>query len=184
MKLRLVILAGLAVTIAAIAVSIFVVAPPKPIIEIKSEKLVMVSDQGSEMLNVVITNTMFTAWLVAGLLILLCFFATRRIALVPSGFYNFFEAIIEGILNFVVGIAGERNGRRFFPVIATFFIYIAFANWLSLTPLFNTIGVFEPLGAEGGEFHEEALVVKKSGGVALVPCSVPGHAFNHRCVHR
>ena len=67
--------------------------------------------------------------------------------MIPSGFYNFFESIIEVIFNFVTGIAGEHNGRRFFPLIATFFIYITFANWLSLTPVFNTIGIFVPLHA-------------------------------------
>jgi len=97
----------------------------------------------------------------------------RRAALVPSGFYNAFEAIIEFIYDFVTGIAGERNGRRFFPLVATLLIYIAFANWLSLTPVFNSIGMFVPLHAEEDRFHEDALVFKE-GGVHLI---LPGADF-------
>src|SRR5690606_875806 len=83
-------------------------------------------------------------------------------------FYNLFEAIIEAIDNFVTGLAGPENGRRFFPLIATFFIYITFANWISLTPIFNSIGAYVELHEEESEFHEEALVFKESGGISLI----------------
>ncbi len=168
MSKRLIILGVLIYTVITVILSIFLVQPAKPIIDIKGERLVTIVEQDSDILNVAITNTLFTAWVVMALLLAVCFLALRGRALVPSGFYNFFEAIIEGILNFVTGIAGERNGRRFFPLIATFFIYIAFANWLSLTPIFNTIGAFEPLHAEEAEFHERAVVFKDSGGISLI----------------
>ncbi len=164
---RLVILAALVFTVATIFISILFVQPPKPIIEIHGEPLTTVGPLD-------ILNTLFSAWVIMAVLIAICFFATRRIAIVPSGFYNLFEAIIEGIFNFVTGLAGEKNGRRFFPVIATFFIYIAFANWMSLTPLFNSIGVFVPLHAEEDEFHAEALVFKKAGAIHLI---LPGADF-------
>ena len=160
MTKRLIILGAVLVTVALIAVSVFVVQPPKPIIDIKGETLTSVGPLD-------ITNTLFTSWVAIALLLLICIFAVRKTALIPSGFYNLFEALIEGIYNFIVGIVGEKNGRRFFPLIATFFIYIAFANWLSLTPLFNTIGVFEPLHAEEAEFHEN-VVVFRDGGVSLI----------------
>ncbi|MPZ48508.1 MAG: hypothetical protein GEU75_04205 [Dehalococcoidia bacterium] len=165
---RLIIVGALAYVVATIALSIFIVKPPKPIIVIKGEPLIEVADFGNAMLDFNITNTLMTAWIVTGLLIVICFIATRRIAMVPSGFYNFFEAIIEGIYNFVVGIAGEQNGRRFFPLVATLFIYITFANWLSLTPVFNTIGMYVPLHAEEEVFHDDALVFKDSG-LSLIP---------------
>jgi len=161
-KKRLIILGALIFTVATVFISIFVVKPPKPIIEIRGEPLTTIGPLD-------ILNTLFTSWVIMAVLLILCFFATRKIALVPSGFYNFFEAIIEGIYNFVTGIAGEHNGRRFFPLIATFFIYIALANWLSLTPVFNAIGTYVPLHAEEDEFHENALVFKDSGGLNLIP---------------
>ena len=161
MKKRLIIVGALAFTIAAIAFSIFVIQPPKPIIEITGEPLAKVGPLD-------ILNTLFTAWVVIGILLIIVFFATRKIAMIPSGFYNFFEALIEGIDTFIAGIAGQKNGRRFFPLIATFFIYITFANWISLTPVFNTIGMYVELHEEESEFHSEALVFK-DGGVSLIP---------------
>ena len=168
MTKRLIILGALIYTVGAALFSILVLKPPKPIIEIKGEPLVMISDSSNDILDVAITNTLLTAWILTALLIAICFFATRRITMIPSGFYNFFEAIIEAIYNFVTGIAGERQGRRFFPLIATLFIYIAFANWMSLTPIFNSIGSYVELHEEESEFHSEALVFKEAGPVSLI----------------
>ena len=167
MDKRLVILGGLLFTIATVVISIFIIQPPQPIVEIKGEPLTTIGPLD-------ILNTLFSAWVTMAVLLAICFFAVRRIAMVPSGFYNFFEAIIEGIYNFVTGLAGEKNGRRFFPVIATFFIYIAFANWIGLTPIFNSIGTYVELHAEEGEFHDHALVFKEAGGTSLI---LPGAEF-------
>jgi F-type H+-transporting ATPase subunit a len=164
---RLAIIGALLLTVALVLLSIFVIKPPKPIIDIKGEKLIVLVDTSSDALDVAITNTLFTAWVVMFILIVFVVLATRGKSLVPSGLYNFFESIIELILNFVISIAGEKNGRRFFPVIATFFLYITLANWLSLTPIFNTIGVFEPLQAEKEEFHAKSVVFKE-GSVHLI----------------
>ena len=160
MKLFL-ILGGVVATVAAVLFSILVLAPPKPIIVIHGEKLASVGPLD-------ILNTLLSAWVVMAVLLTVCFMAMRKISMIPSGFYNFFESIIEGIYDFVTGIAGEKNGRMFFPLIATFFIYIAFANWMSLTPIFNSIGSYVELHEEEGEFHSEALVFKDSGGLSLI----------------
>lgn len=160
MKLPL-ILGGIVATVAAVLFSLLVISPPKPLIVIHGETLVTVGPLD-------ILNTLFTAWVIMALLLIICFLAVRKMSMIPSGFYNFFEAIIEGIYNFVTGLAGERNGRIFFPVIATFFIYIAFANWMSLTPVFNSIGQYVELHAEEDEFHAEAVVFT-DGGVSLIP---------------
>jgi F-type H+-transporting ATPase subunit a len=55
--------------------------------------------------------------------------------LIPTKAQNFFEIIISGMEEFMVDITGEE-GRWFFPVIATIFIYIATCNLLGLVPGF------------------------------------------------
>ena len=120
---------------------------PTPDIQIKPETLYSVW-------KINITNTMVTSWLVVALMIALVYLASRRWQLVPRGVQNLLEAIIEGFYNLVVSIAGEKNGRRFFPVVATIFFFIVFANWFSLFPIFNVIG----LGQEG----EHGLVMEKT----------------------
>ena len=62
-------------------------------------------------------------WLIMLLLIIFGWIATKAIQLVPYGGQNLFEAVIDGVENFQVEVMGE-HGRVFFPMIATFFIFI------------------------------------------------------------
>jgi len=88
-----------------------------------------------------ITNTLITSWLSIVVLIGLFYLGTRKMKLVPKGLQNFVETIIEILLNFVEGVAGKENGRRFFPLVATIFLYVLFNAWLALLPVFNFIGI-------------------------------------------
>lgn len=87
-----------------------------------------------------ITNTMLAAWLTIVALGALCFFATRRMELIPRGLQNVMEALVEGLANFIDSVAGEQNGRKFFPVLATIFIFILANAWLAILPGFMSIG--------------------------------------------
>ncbi len=107
---------------------------PTPDIAIKAETL-----QSGGPIN--ITNTMMTSWIVVIIIIAVVYLGTRRRDLVPRGFQNMFEAALEAFYNLIVGVAGEKNGRRFFPVVATIFFFILVSNWLSLFPVFNVIGL-------------------------------------------
>ncbi len=111
---------------------------PTPDIKIKPETIASYEPFGIGTVN--ITNTMITSWLVVAAMIIMVFLATRRWELVPQGVQNVVEAILEGFYNLVVNVAGEKNGRRFFPVVATIFFFVLAANWLSLLPIFNVIG--------------------------------------------
>jgi F-type H+-transporting ATPase subunit a len=75
------------------------------------------------------------SWFVILLLIILAVLATRKIEMIPTKAQNFFEIIISGMEEFMVDITGEE-GRWFFPIIATIFIYVATCNLLGLVPGF------------------------------------------------
>ncbi len=75
------------------------------------------------------------SWFVIILLIILAKLATRKIEMVPTKGQNFFEIIISNMEEFMVDITGEE-GRWFFPIIATIFIYIATCNLIALIPGF------------------------------------------------
>jgi len=51
---------------------------------------------------------------------------------------NFFEMTAEGVYGLVEGGMGERNARRFYPLIGTLWIFILFGNLLGLIPGFLT----------------------------------------------
>ncbi|MBW2433699.1 MAG: F0F1 ATP synthase subunit A [Deltaproteobacteria bacterium] len=75
------------------------------------------------------------SWFAMILLIIFAFLAVRKIDIIPSGAQNVFEILISGLEEFMVDITGEE-GRRFFPLIATVFLYIATCNLLGLIPGF------------------------------------------------
>ncbi len=85
-----------------------------------------------------ITNTMITAWITIILVIVISFVAFRRMKLVPRGLQGVMEFAFGFILDFCVGVAGEKNGRRFFPVVATIFIFVVVNAWVSLLPVFGS----------------------------------------------
>ncbi len=99
-----------------------------------------------------ITNAVFTAWIVMILLILLAIFATRRIPkdlaqatnqeLVPSGLQNFMEIVVEALYNMAHSIGG-RWTPKFFPIVASIFLFVIVSNWLGLVPGVGSIGVLE-----------------------------------------
>jgi F-type H+-transporting ATPase subunit a len=75
------------------------------------------------------------SWFVMILLIIFAFLAVRKIDMIPSKAQNIFEIIVSGIEEFMVDITGEE-GRKFFPLIATVFLYIATCNLMGLIPGF------------------------------------------------
>ena len=88
----------------------------------------------------VVTNTLLSAWMVSLLLIAIFFFATRRMEVVPRGMQNFVEAGIEVLYNFVQSVAGSENAKRFFPLIATIFLFVMLNAWVGLLPFYPTFG--------------------------------------------
>lgn len=102
-----------------------------------------------------VSNSMLLSWIVTIVLILLAFASTRRMQLVPSGLQNVLEAVIEAIDGLVHDIAGGR-GKRFFPFVATIFLFILVSNWLGLIPGIGPIGLRETEMIRG---HEEQIIV-------------------------
>ena len=110
-----------------------------------------------------ITNTMFTSWFVVAILVLLALTVGPRVSVVPSGFSGAIEAGVEAFYNIVVQVAGEENGRRFFPLAATIFIFILTSNYFGLLPMNNVIGLPEP------NFGDKQAVMGQTtlGGIEL-----------------
>jgi len=75
------------------------------------------------------------SWVVMLFLILVAAMATKTVSLIPGKAQNFWEIVISGMEEFMVDITGDE-GRWFFPLIATVFIYIATCNLSGLLPGF------------------------------------------------
>lgn len=74
-------------------------------------------------------------WFVMLVLIVLAFLASRGLKMVPSGLQNFMEAVITGIENLIDETMGHK-GRAYFPLIATFALFILVSNLIALIPGF------------------------------------------------
>lgn len=89
-----------------------------------------------------ITNTM-VATIIADLFVLLMAYGAYRFhrsgKLVPNGFYNFFEFLIEFLWNSVEGATGKW-AKRVFPVVATIFLLVFGANVTKLVPGYESVG--------------------------------------------
>jgi len=97
------------------------------------------------------------SWFVILLLMVFAWLATRKIEMIPTKAQNFFELVISGMEEFMVDITGEE-GRWFFPIIATLFIYIATCNLLGLVP-----GFYPPTASIN----------------TTVSCAIPVFVFTH-----
>jgi len=91
------------------------------------------------------TNTLLST-LVADLLLFICAFAGYRYVksgkLVPQGFYNFWEFLIEFLWNATDSTAGKW-ARKVFPIMATIFLLVFMTNIIRVIPGFETIGWLE-----------------------------------------
>jgi F-type H+-transporting ATPase subunit a len=151
---------GLAVLLLVLVGFLFL-RSPKPIIELKAETVLSIGPFN-------VTNTYITSWIVIIFIALFAYAATRRMALVPSGIQNLFEAILEALRNLVIGTAGEKHGRRFFPVVAAIFLYVAICNWFGLLPLFATVGKVEEITPQAEVFHEKGIVIEQKAGLNVI----------------
>ncbi len=92
-----------------------------------------------------ITNSMMATLLTDVVLLLIGYAAFRFVKsgkIIPSGFYNAFEAIFEFLWNSVEGSAGKW-AKKIFPIVATIFLIIFIANMVKLIPGFESIGLVE-----------------------------------------
>lgn len=79
----------------------------------------------------------FFAIFTAVIICLIAYFATRKLKLIPNRLQNAVECFVEIMHDFVCGMLGPK-GNKYFPFIATLFVYILFMNLLGLVPFFKS----------------------------------------------
>ncbi len=136
------------------------VPPVIPFIQLPGEKFP--EGYNIPFTDIRVTNTMVAAlivWII--LLLLIAYIARRRpkdgSEVPPGGFYNMFEALFEGLMGFIGGIAGGRHFRLIFSMFMTIFLVVLIANWMELIPGVDTVGFIHPhvkekYDADSGEY--------------------------------
>lgn len=91
-----------------------------------------------------ITNSMIAALGAAGILSILAKIVSRNVTMIPGKFQNVVEMVMEFLLNLIDSVTHDRSQtKRFFPFVATIFLFILTMNWMGLLPIFGTIGINE-----------------------------------------
>src|SRR3989344_8345734 len=89
-----------------------------------------------------ITNALLMTWLVMFLLIGFAVFFRHRLALIPGKLQAGVEWAFEGALGYMGEVlGGEKLAKKFFPLIATIFLFVALANVLEFVPGVGSLGL-------------------------------------------
>lgn len=98
-------------------------------------------------INLPITNSMVTSWIVSLLLILVIRLAVgRKPQLVPSKGQAVVESLVTGVQNMIEPIVGKHMVKHTFPLLIGFFIFILIHNWSGLIPGVGTFGHYDEHG--------------------------------------
>jgi F-type H+-transporting ATPase subunit a len=96
----------------------------------------LAAERVGSFLGLPITNSILMSWVIMAILILTAVLVRRKISLVPGKLQNFFEWLMEYMLNMMEQIFGSKTlAERYFPLIATIFVFILAVNLLEFFPL-------------------------------------------------
>lgn len=104
-----------------------------PEISIRAEKIF---DLGS----FPFTNALLLSSITFVILLLTAFILRSKLSLLPGKFQGFLELLFEEILKLMDSVLGSRAlSEKYFPIVATIFIFIWVSNWFGLLPGVGTI---------------------------------------------
>ena len=92
-----------------------------------------------------VANTLITTLIADAVLLIFVFAAMRKIrrgdpdAEIPRGAQNIFELMMDGLYGLAKNVAGS-NALKIFPISATIFLFVLFANWMEMVPGMESIG--------------------------------------------
>jgi F-type H+-transporting ATPase subunit a len=91
-----------------------------------------------------VTNSMLGMIVSAVILIFLARAVGRHPMLRPGKLQNAGEMVMEFLMNLIDSVTHNREkSKKFFPIIATIFLFVMVMNWSGLLPIYGTIGMHE-----------------------------------------
>ena len=166
MKKRVILLAVLALALVGLGLgAIGRAILPVPEVHLAPQKIFTIG-------GFTVTNTLISAWLTTLVILLLFGLGTRRMSMVPGRLQGLLEMLVEALYGFIKGIAGEYYARRFFPILATIFVFVAFNAWMALLPIYPTVG----FKAEGAD-HVTTHLLRSAGTDINMPLALALIAF-------
>jgi F-type H+-transporting ATPase subunit a len=99
-------------------------------------------------INFSVTKQVFMLWVVAAFVFVIVTWAVRRYLrqdrLIPSGFMNALEAVVEYVRDAIVEPnVGHKWVMTWAPLVLTFFFFILSANAIGLIPIFEVLALLD-----------------------------------------
>lgn len=123
-----------------------------------------------------VTGEVVAMWGILALVAIVSLIATRRLKERPGNFQNIVETGVEYLDNFFSGILGKEKARRYFPFLASLFVFIILSNYSGLLP---GVGMTDYVKAPTSSLSTGLAL----GGIAFVflqaagLCNGVGHYF-------
>lgn len=110
-------------------------------------EVVLKAEPLGHFLGLPITNSLLMTWLVMAILIGFAVLFRRMLSLVPGKLQAGIEGAFQFALDYIAEVlGGEELAKKFFPLIASIFLFVALANILEFVP-----GVGRSVGVHTGE---------------------------------
>lgn len=106
--------------------------------EVAHESAIHVVLKGEEVFSIAgfaVTNSLLMTWITMALLIGFAYFFGKSLKTVPGKLQAGIEWAFSGVINYMTETLGTRElAERFFPLIATIFLFVFVANQLAFLP--------------------------------------------------
>lgn len=105
----------------------------------------------------VFTNSYLLSLVVVGVFASLALWLKDRLSLIPGKIQSVFELLMDEIFKLMDTILGSRAlSEKYFPLIATIFLFVMLSNWLGLLPGTGSFGLTHEIYHHGE--HRSVLV--------------------------
>jgi F-type H+-transporting ATPase subunit a len=97
--------------------------------------VVLKAEEVANILGFPITNSLLLTWITMAILIAFAYFFGKSLKTIPGKLQAGVEWAFEGVIGYMTEtLESEKLARRFFPLIATIFIFVFVANELAFFP--------------------------------------------------
>lgn len=107
-------------------------------------EIAIAAETVTHVLGIPVTNSLLASLLTTVVLVTISYFATKNLKEIPKGIQNILEFAVESLYNMIQDVTKDKDMTyKFYPIVATIFLFVMTSNWMGLLPGFSTIGLKE-----------------------------------------
>src|SRR3989338_8182952 len=96
------------------------------------------------------TNSYLLSLIVVVIFVSLGFWFKKNLMMIPGKLQSLFELFMDEVLKMMDAVLGSRHqSERYFPIIATIFLFVMLSNWLGLSPGTGSLGLTHEIYHQG-----------------------------------